>query len=644
MTSSGLEIPTDISGDRLMVFLVNRIITSAPPAVSRAIRYCAITHWFDVETIGWMKEDEQPSEQILDELTKYTFVRPHPTHGYTYHENIRNAILSQLQSTEDFGAWHAKAVAYFEQKLTRASHEEVNEFERERVYHLLASDEEKGFALFDSMFREAERFYRLSECHVLISMAREWKDIFSAEHQLWLDFYDSALDSASGKWHSAEEQLQALWSNPQVTSHLRYRVALNMGTLNSRLGKIDEAIQWNKDALEIARENRDNSQIAFALYRLGSNYKRLGDFKTALELEGEGLSLFKQELNVDFESAEALLDIGNTLIYMDRLDEATEAFQESLRYFEKANLLEAGETKHRVGWLQRLRGRLDESLKLHQEAIAILESAGEILSHGRALHSMGNVLAEQHDHTDALIAFADALAIFEKIDAKRHGALVYKDRSWSLFRAANTAIAIESAKSAIKSLEEIGDKAGCADGNLVMGRILLYTRRLEDAQHYFEVAHALGQATGSQYFESNVMAELALLMAITHRFDEVEQWASPVEAYARSNNKHNLAARLNVVRGAVAFNQNNLDSATTTWEKAFEVARTWNNYYPLDVTEQIVLVLTVDPQQAEQVAVVTRRLIDFLERSQNGSALANAIRLLQRIKALLGNVTEDRRE
>ena len=135
--------------------IMDRIIETAPSMISQIISHSAITHWFDAETIAWMEsKEEEETKGILDDLARnYTFVRPHPSHGYTYHENVRAAILLKLKTEDlqDFRKLNRRANAYFEHKVESATAEKREEFMREQAYHLLVSDEEEGFRMFLSM-------------------------------------------------------------------------------------------------------------------------------------------------------------------------------------------------------------------------------------------------------------------------------------------------------------------------------------------------------------------------------------------------------------------------------------------------------------------------------------------------------------
>jgi len=589
------SVRTSIEGEdiRELTPLVNRIIKVAPSKISQIIMCCAITHWFDAETIAWMgSKEEAESKRVLNYLViNYTFVRPYPTRGYTYHENVRAAILIKLK-TEDpqyYLELNRRAAAFFEYKTESATViEEHREFMREQVYHLLPSDEEKGFQLFLKMYLGAKESNRVSECQTLLELTEESRRTLSPEYQFQLCHY---------------------W-----------------GELYTGFGKINEAMSWNEEALRIAREMESNSQIALINYELGTNYKRIGEFDESLELLKESLNRYKCEKGANAQVAEVLLGIAITLTYMDQFDEAAEAYEESLSYSDE---VKHAETKHRIGWLRRIQGRLDESLELHQEAISKLESLGEVFLKGKALHSLGNVLAEQHNHEGALDTFASALEIFERLEAGRHMALAIRDRSWSQFQLGDVDGALDSVRLAIGQLDRIGDKAGCAGGHLAIGQILLRVGHLEDAEHHLLTAYTLEQPVASQYSRVVVNGELALLMALRHRFDKVEQLASPVETYAKSNDMHNLEARMKVVRAAVALAQSNLDLAATMFWEALEIACTWNKYFPHDIANKVAWILRSYAQGAKPASEIAEKLVSFLGKSKKEA--------LQHINNLLEN-------
>jgi len=583
MNTNPVKAASGIEDINALTPLVDRIIKTAPSQISQIITHCAITRWFSAETIAWMEsEGAEESGRILDYLvTNYTFVGPYPARGYTYHENVRMAILLKL-TTEDFQNFldlNRRAAAYFEQKVGSATAEEREEFMREQVYHLLASDEEKGFQLFFSMYWEAKESNRVSECQALLELTEESRSMLSPEHQF---------------------QICQYW-----------------GELYTGFGKIQEAISWNEEALRIAQEMESNSRIARTYYELGTNYKRLSDFERSLDTLKQSLDRYKREKDANAQIAEVLLGIAITLTYMDRLDDAAEAYEESLGYSDRdQNPVKHAEAKHRIGWLRRLRGRLAESVELHQEAISELESLGETFLQGKALHSLGNVLAEQRRYRDALATYDSALEIFEKLEAGRHSALAARDKSWPQFQLGDVDGALALVHSATDRLDRIGDRAGSAIGHLAIGRILLRVGQFEDAEPHLLTAHNLEQHMESRYAREVVNGELALLMAMRHRFAKVERWIRPVETYAKSSDMRNLEARMKVVRGAMAFGQSRIAAPTNLFQEAFEIAQSWNEYFPCDIADDVAWILKSDLQRAEHAGKIAERLASFLGKSQ----------------------------
>jgi tetratricopeptide (TPR) repeat protein len=485
-----------------------------------------------------------------------------------------------------------------------------------------------------SVVKSGENYDLTSDIFLSLSASKQLE--IGQDISNWISYFEGRLALVRGEHTIAEKHFQDLWTNSQIESNLRYYAASDMGEIETRRGKINEAIEWNNRAYDLAKKKENNAQVALALFQLGTNYKRLAKYNEALEKVQESIDRFKREEDADFQIGASLRDKGNTLIYMGELDKAIEAFEESLAYFKKVSPLSIGETKHRIGWLQRLRGDLDKALELHQEAVGILEAMNATFYHAKALHSMGNVFAEQHDYESALQSFNRALEIFDQLEAGRHKALVLKDRSWPLFREIGIDKALPSLQLALDSLESIGDAGGLLDCNLIMGRIFLRDDQYDKAEEYLVKAQNISNEIKNEPLDIQMKCELGLLMVLTKRLTEVAQIITSVEDYAHRKGMSNYKAWTHMLCGMEAMSRKEIDQAMIFFQNSLREAWWWNQYFPRDITEQIVQVMRADIELAKYAVPVVNDLISFLER--DAPHLVSEIKSLEEVKISLNNI------
>jgi tetratricopeptide (TPR) repeat protein/8-oxo-dGTP pyrophosphatase MutT (NUDIX family) len=609
-------------------------------------------------------------------LSQADCVRIEPD-GWAFHEHVRFLMLDyyRLISPERFALLNGRLDKYYSSSRPTGSDGPIRSLsdQMEAVYHRLLVDPDRhlGKALLVYMkalrsgpslvFRWARTVQQVAEevrsetlnrlGRLLGTISEETRDrtydsaldVFiwlSGPRSLqirrhpdkWLSYFEGRHYLLTGKQEEAERCLRGLPDDPFVETDLRFLAAIDLGELHTRAGEVEKAIHLNKRALSLARGNGLKIKRALAIYQLSTNHKRLGHYQEALCFSEESIHLFRAE-GLDFQLGRALLDRGNTLVYLDELGKAEEAFKSSLDYLDKTSLLSVGETKHRIGWLQRLRGKLEESLASHLEAIATIEPLEEPYVLAKARHSLANVYTELHRTDEALEEFQKALQIFRGKKAGRHAALVRKDMAWALYRSSRAREAHAHLDEAIATLEEIGDTAGQAEGYLIKGSAYLLERDFGRAERHLGLAREKADRSANPLLHANVTSLLALCLALLGRPADAGRIAGEAEGYARDKKIPRLVARTHVTRGAICLACGELDRAVEHFRAAFDEAARWNRSFPRDITAEVALALRTVPSAPGPVAqrppsVVARELA--LYATKTGAAREKDVeRLLQ---------------
>jgi len=382
MTEITDRITPEMSEEEVLGVILDEIMARAEPDVAEAIRFCAIPHWFNEEIIAWLRgEGVKPSQrsgEILATLTELTFVGPYHERGWAYHENVRDLLLRRWRERdgEEFQELSGRAAEYFGQKAEAATGEECDEWERERMYHLLVADEERGFELFYSMFGWATKFHRLSTCDHLLKLVEEQWRYLTREHQLWWRFGRGKLKYDSSEWEEALEIFEGLWKE-DLPSILESALANDLGSLYHDKGEWERAIEYYERSLAIAEKVDNKHRMATTFNNLGLVYRDKGECERAIEYYERSLAI-AEKVGDEHGLAAALHNLG--LVHQDRR-----------------------------GWKQ--------AIEYYGRSLAINEKLGDEYHKGMVLWNRAATYYQMDIAEKALVDIEQAVAIFKKFSS-----------------------------------------------------------------------------------------------------------------------------------------------------------------------------------------------------------------------------------
>jgi tetratricopeptide (TPR) repeat protein/isopentenyldiphosphate isomerase len=440
--------------------------------------------------------------------------------------------------------------------------------------------------------------------------------------ELWLSYFESRVRIAVGgaeEVDRARGELLEIWrtseareSSGQGEHLLQFCVATDLAEAHTRRGSISEAITWSRKALRIAREDAAPMRQALALYRLSNNQKRQGRYRTALKNLDAAIKLFREHSSQgnNYHLGRFLLDKGNTHTYLKEAVAAEEAFESSRAYFRDLSPQSFAEVSHRLGWLKRMRGDLDGALEAHIEAVEQFRQLESQLGTGtdveastvpfvraKALHSMGNVLAEMCRHDEAIACYDEAIAIFEHHGGRRYEAIAIKDGAWSRFVKMGPGVAEKELRRALSNLGYDGSKdeksashsaTHQTEGWLQLSLVRSCSGRLEQATEALERAEGiLGDDEDDRYLVARAKLQRALIGALRGDLNKIEPQLVDVEAYAMSAELRlwYLSALAALVRAA-GMTVTSGASIDDDWPaEARGIAERWNGYAPMAIEE-----------------------------------------------------------
>jgi CHAT domain-containing protein/Tfp pilus assembly protein PilF len=178
-----------------------------------------------------------------------------------------------------------------------------------------------------------------------------------------LEFYRGDLTAADREYHSA-----LVVARNQNDPFLEATLLGNLGLIATSMEHFDEAIEWDRSALNLSRSIGAQGSIAYILGNMGWCYREMGDYETALPLLRQA-----DELSARAGSVSAQLDweinIGN--VYFERHDyEAAQREYERALAVAKKVEYETGITECFVNlaYVGLETGRLDSARRYRDEA------------------------------------------------------------------------------------------------------------------------------------------------------------------------------------------------------------------------------------------------------------------------------------
>lgn len=201
----------------------------------------------------------------------------------------------------------------------------------------------------------------------------------------------------------------------------------NLGLANMALGYLRRAIEFHDEHLAIARELEDRAEEAKALGHLGHTYLRLGDVDGAIRLHEKELIIFRQ-LHDQLKEASALHSLGDAYRQSGDVEQAVNFYKQSLAIAREINdRTRVGRILNSMGLVYLDAGESKEAVTLFQQAYEIAREIGDRVGEGQILTNLGD-LYQRVNRLDRAIEFYNrSLAVAEESNNRRYQILNLKN-------------------------------------------------------------------------------------------------------------------------------------------------------------------------------------------------------------------------
>ena len=188
-----------------------------------------------------------------------------------------------------------------------------------------------------------------------------------------------------------------------------------LGVLQADFGRLQEALDSERQSLAIAKELDDQRLIAMSTAELAGVYRRLGENERSLDMYQQSLIAFKAQEDKPGQSA-VINNLGNLLSDKRDYEKALEYYRQAYQFEEEMNnvhnrAVDLGNIAITLGKL----GKFQESLEDFKQALQLRRQADDAPGAAMTLGSMASILYDMGRYESALDSYQQSLAISREV-------------------------------------------------------------------------------------------------------------------------------------------------------------------------------------------------------------------------------------
>jgi signal transduction histidine kinase/predicted negative regulator of RcsB-dependent stress response len=264
-----------------------------------------------------------------------------------------------------------------------------------------------------------------------------------------------------------------------------------LGSLNVRLGKANEAIEYYKQSLAIRAEIGYLLSVASTLENLSRVQKDLNQFETATENLNRVISI-SEELNDNRNLGSAYNEMGNLYAQQGELADALKYYLLSLKIRQEgSSQSDIARSLTNIGLTYRRLGSHKNALKYFDQALELIPEETDPLGKAYTYILHGNTLRNLNRTTDALNSYQIALKLRKRTGNQLTVSQALRSIGNTYAEIENYPEANKYLNQALSILKDINDEKSIADTYNELGNLLLKENKLNQALEYFQYAATL---------------------------------------------------------------------------------------------------------------------------------------------------------
>ena len=346
-----------------------------------------------------------------------------------------------------------------------------------------------------------------------------------------------------------------------------------MGRVEIKAGNPQAGLEPLNQARSLAIEVDNQEQKALILQATGIAYRYMGKLDEALRYYQDSLEI-SQNLGKKRGVAASLAEIAQVEAIKGQPDAALKSDAEALRLFQEiGSKKEAGDVMIDMGGLYLNGGQPDKAVAMFKESLQIQRDAGDETNQAVCLNNIGGVYLDRGENQDALTYFQQALELRQKLNVPDQIAETLHGLGAVYTNIGEYDKAMDAYMRALDLRRKTSDGRGIAFENNAIGTLFheqgRYGAAISSEQ---DALKAMREAKDQSRDLVDILINLSGALAKAGRGSETGPLLDEARKLAVSLKNPALMASLLNVQGDVAFYQGQLKSAAPSYQDALRNA------------------------------------------------------------------------
>ncbi|MEH2345643.1 MAG: tetratricopeptide repeat protein [Nostoc sp.] len=307
-----------------------------------------------------------------------------------------------------------------------------------------------------------------------------------------------------GQYQQAIEfQQQSLEIAREIGAHDRFEEAISLGNLGliyNSIGQYQQAVEFHQKSLEIARKTGTLDLEAHSLGHLGLAYRSLGQYQQAIEFYQQQLKITK-EIGDRNREGRSLGDLGNAYQFIGQYQQAIEFYQQQLKITKEiGDRNDEGYSLGNLGNVYNSLGQYQRAIEFYQQQLKITKEIGDRNDEGYSLGNLGNVYNSLGQYQRAIEFYQQRLEITREIGNRNAESSSLGDLGNAYRSLGHYQQAIEFYQQQLEITREIGTRnwEGSSLNDLGLAYNLLgqYQQAINFYQQALEIVREIGDCEG----------------------------------------------------------------------------------------------------------------------------------------------------
>ena len=569
--------------------LADKMLEDVPAEIRPALEVAAALRYFNADSLSTLLEMPDASA-LYDELRRLPFTRGR-SEGFAVHDTMRELICDALKarSPQRFRSLNERAAGFYEGLLEHSVGEERERVQRERLYHLIRTEEEAGIRDFRDLAEGLVRAQWLGRLRALGNDVNSYP-LAGANSRLWRRYYAARLEQLDGHTAAAQEELTAIATDSEAEPTLRAYALCDLGGILATLDRL--AAPGGEGAALSAVERSLALQPVLDSKLVANHYTRMkisnarADWDESIRHVGEAREFARAN-----DDAYALVTADRLRAGLYGLQGDWPGYVSTRRQYMDvlSGLGDVPALRMNVAyftWPLTLMGRCAEALASSEEALALAVRLEERELMITIRESIGLTRGMQDAYAEAAVQFRGAYDFYEQFHLREPGGAperyirgLLSFRGLVALREGRLDDAEADLQQALDIKRGIGDRIGTPELHVWRGQLHELRSAWDRAEDEYAQTLEL-RGLGRNYFNCAALAGLVRVRVAQRRSEGCEQLIAEATELGTRFGYNDLLASVRLCQGHLAWDasESGTDAAADHYRLALVFAMRFNRF------------------------------------------------------------------